>query len=152
LVFYFNIKLSIVPYDEKGARLHFYRLREILESGVDELYLASGSIVEKPSKQDLNYPSFAHLLETEPYPELKAALNCDHSDDPKVKLDSKVDFSPDSFSLTSLEKLKPSSKNISCLKRISLSGWNPAPSNRKLSGLFFFFFNFLFRRFILFGS
>eukprot|EP01080_Neovahlkampfia_damariscottae_P004299 gene4299-7655_t len=132
------INMKFLPYDDKTARLHYYRFREILESTIDDLYLSNGNITELATKPENGYPSFGQALRIDPYPELNAALDCDYTEDSKHKIDSRIEFHADNFSLTALEKLSNSPKLPMCLKRIGFSGWNPAPNNRKLFGDLFY--------------
>jgi protein TIF31 len=64
-------------YDDKGARMHVYRMRELLDSKIDELYLSTGSIESAATTQVASFPSFASLVPFEPYNDLASALNCD---------------------------------------------------------------------------
>lgn len=166
--------------------MHVYRLRELLDSRIDDMYLSTGSIHSLPEKTNHSYPSFSAAVSGETYSDLANALNCDmefihltekiESKRKKKKkqqnatlpeeqnkkeetnetsksteqenipipedLDSKFLFSPEKFSLTSLEKLMLNSqvKLPKCVKSITFSGWNPPPGNRKLCGINFYLF------------
>ncbi|KAG2377485.1 hypothetical protein C9374_009396 [Naegleria lovaniensis] len=72
-----EITMNALPYDAKSARVHVYRLRELLYSKVNELYLSTG-IIHSPSKHTQHsYPSFISSVISEPYNDLGHALNCD---------------------------------------------------------------------------
>jgi protein TIF31 len=153
--------MNSAPYDYKGARMHVYRMRELLDSKIDELYLSTGSIESTVSGSVPSFPSFAPLVPLEPYNDLAHALNCDtefqnNQEEPKKKKkdqkinvieydpeqhDSKKLFEPETFSLKSLDTYIQATAGKSlpkCINHISFSGWNPPTGNRKLRGDLFY--------------
>lgn len=57
--------------------MHVYRLRELLDSRIDDMYLSTGSIHSAPEKTSHSYPSFSSAVSGESYSDLANALNCD---------------------------------------------------------------------------
>lgn len=94
-------------YDEKSARLHVRRVREILLSTVR--YDAPNSCL---------LPKFSYEKDFTPIKDKKTGL-------PHIDT-SIVSFYP------------PTPPTINCLSKISFSGWNPPPGNRRLVGDFFY--------------
>ncbi|KAF0978773.1 hypothetical protein FDP41_001843 [Naegleria fowleri] len=72
-----EITMNALPYDAKSARVHVYRLRELLYSKVNELYLSTGIIHSSSKHTQHSYPSFINSVQSEPYNDLGHALNCD---------------------------------------------------------------------------
>jgi protein TIF31 len=162
------ITYILATYDDKGARMHVYRMRELLDSQIDELYLSTGSIEATAPSQVASYPSFASLVPLEPYNDLASALNCDtefqmFEEEPKKKkskkekepksinvieyeptleqYDTKTLFAPEGFSLKSLDTYVQATAGKplpKCVNHITFSGWNPPPGNRKLRGDLFY--------------
>ncbi|KAL0489485.1 clustered mitochondria protein [Acrasis kona] len=70
------IKMHSTLYDDKAARMHVHRTRDLLESNIEELYL-SITTFEKEAKEPVpSYPSIGDAP-GEPHVDLAAALNCD---------------------------------------------------------------------------
>jgi len=72
-----ELTMHALPYDEKAARAHVYRLRELLYANGDDLYISTG-MPHTPSKQvQHSFPSFHSSVPSETYNDLGNALNCD---------------------------------------------------------------------------
>ncbi|KAL9645516.1 hypothetical protein ABK040_000581 [Willaertia magna] len=72
-----ELTMHALTYDDKSARSHVYRLRELLYSKIDDLYLSTG-IFHAPTKAfQQGFPSFFSSVKAEPYNDLGHALNCD---------------------------------------------------------------------------
>jgi protein TIF31 len=66
--------------------MHVYRLREILHSRVDEMYLSAALIEQQAKAYQYSFPSLSALIPNEPYNDLANALNCDLEFAPAVTI------------------------------------------------------------------
>ncbi|EFC43515.1 hypothetical protein NAEGRDRAFT_80039 [Naegleria gruberi] len=72
-----EINMHTLPYDNKSARTHVYRLRELLYSKIDDLYLSTGIVHSATKNNQHSFPSFFSSVNSELYNDLGHALNCD---------------------------------------------------------------------------
>lgn len=64
-------------YDDKAARMHVYRFRELMTLSLDDMYLSRGSVKLLTTKKDNSFPSFSVPVSEEETSELASALDCD---------------------------------------------------------------------------